>query len=289
MLLGNERRVDLGEYPEGECVPFSLRLLFFLLLGRLPCSLGVGHRVNLALGIFVCLCLCRQHIRQGLCDDVVHASPGHGGVGAIVHNSVGEPRHKLLLHFPLHGIVEETRVVEPVEDVAHEAIEITPCERLRSHLLPHRFLPFHTFFLLCDAPHLFLHLADLCSLHALQCHELCVAKLLKVLLVSAHSREFLLLHDLHQTLLKSLADKDLKDGLHLKVKVEEVAVLNLCLDVDANLHRDEERRRRSIHERIRLRRHIRLGDRVHQFLEVLFRLYVHVPSAFDGLGCPRRL
>ena len=107
--------------------------------------------------------------------------------------------------------------------------------------------------------------------------------------MSAHGREFLLLHDLHQALFQSLADEHLQDGLHLKIKVEEVTILNLGLDVDANLHRDKERGRRPVHERVRLRGDLGLGDRIHQLLEVLFRLYVHVPSALHGLGGSRRL
>ena len=82
-----------------------------------------------------------------------------------------------------------------------------------------------------------LRLAPLRRFHALRRNELSVANLLEVLLVRAHSRQLFLLHHLHQTLLKRFPDEHLQDGLHLKVKVKEVAALNLRLDIHANLHR----------------------------------------------------
>ena len=72
-------------------------------------------------------------------------------------------------------------------------------------------------------PLLLLDLPLLGRLHALRCNELRVPDLLKVLLVRTHGRQFLLLKDLHQALLQDLAHKDLKDRLHLKIKVEQVA------------------------------------------------------------------
>jgi hypothetical protein len=42
-------------------------------------------------------------------------------------------------------------------------------------------------------------------------------------LVRAHGRKLLLLQHLHQALLQHLAHQHLQDGLHLKVKVKQVA------------------------------------------------------------------
>jgi len=152
-------------------------------------------------------------------------------------------------------------------------------------------------------------------LEALGLGELGVADLLKVLLVRLHRRELLLLHHFHHRLLQRLAHEHLEDRLDLGVEVEEVAVVDLRLDVDARLHRDEDRRRKLVHERVGLRRErgwgvsaaagVARGERgrrgrrrargarlrvnvdldgpVGELLEVLLRLHVDVLAAVDRL------
>ena len=70
---------------------------------------------------------------------------------------------------------------------------------------------------------LLLDLPLLRRLHPLSGNQLRVPDLLKVLLVSAHGRQLLLLEDLHEALLKHLPDENLEDGLHLKVEIKEIA------------------------------------------------------------------
>ena len=114
--------------------------------------------------------------------------------------------------------------------------------------------------------------------------ELCVAHLLKVLLVRAHVLQLLLLHHLHHRLLERLAYEYFENGLHLHIKVKQVALVDLRLHVHASLHRDEHGRGQLVHERIRLRDHVHLHRSVREFLQILLRLHVDVLAAIDRRG-----
>lgn len=89
-----------------------------------------------------------------------------------------------------------------------------------------------------------------------------------MLLVSAHGCELLLLHDLHEALLQRLSHEHLEDGLHLEVEVEEIALLDLGNCIYPCLLWDVERRRRAVHEQIRLGRHLHLRHNIRQLLQV---------------------
>ena len=104
-----------------------------------------------------------------------------------------------------------------------------------------------------------------------------------MLLVCAHVGELLLLHDLHHRLLEGLADEHLEDGLDLHVEVEQVALVDLRLDVDARLHRDEDRRGQLVHEGVGLRVNVHLDRPVGELLEVLLGLHVDVLAPLGRL------
>jgi hypothetical protein len=240
--------------------------------------------VNLALQVFRARCLRGGGVHERLLNDFVDALAGRRRARTLRHDLVLEPRHEIGLDLALHGVVKKSRVVQLVEHVPEKPGRVPARERLRRNLLPRGFLALDALLLLRDAALALLGFAPLRRLHALRRDELRVADLLEVLLVRAHRRELLLLHNLHQALLERLPHEHLQDGLHLEVEVEQVAVLDLRLDVHADLHRDEQRRRRAIRERVRLRHHLSLGHGVRELLQVRLGLDVHVPAPLDRLG-----
>ena len=213
-----------------------------------------------------------------------------------------QPRQEGVADLLLDGVVKVPGLVQVREDVLDDRVEEPPGERGRGDLLPDLALPLEPLLLLVDPPLLLLLLPLLAGLHPLRRDELGVPDLLKVLLVLPHGLELLLLQDLHEPLLKRLADQDLKNRLDLQVKVKDLAALDLGLGVHTRLHRDEPRGGWPVQEGVRLRGDLRLGNRVRELLQVSVGLDVHVPSAVDGLrrrgalqglndllGPPRRL
>mmetsp|Transcript_11126 Transcript_11126/g.23042 ORF Transcript_11126/g.23042 Transcript_11126/m.23042 type:complete len:388 (+) Transcript_11126:10-1173(+) len=159
----------------------------------------------------------------------------------LLRDHLQQLRHEAVVHGQLHGVREDAGVEKVREGAVLEAAEVGRGDAAGDDL-PHRAQVLLALrgLLLQAALHLLLS-ALLGGLHALHLDELRVAAPLEVLLVPPEGLQLLLLQDLHHALLQGLAHQDLEDGLALHVEVEELAVLDLGLDVDADLRGHEER------------------------------------------------
>mmetsp|Transcript_7685 Transcript_7685/g.17694 ORF Transcript_7685/g.17694 Transcript_7685/m.17694 type:complete len:269 (-) Transcript_7685:7-813(-) len=143
--------------------------------------------------------------------------------------------------------------------------------------------------LLRHAPLEFVGTALFCSLHPLNLLQLRIAALFEVFLVPLQRSQLFLLQHFHHALLQSLSHEDLQYRLALYIKVEELPILDLSLNVDADLRRHEQRGRRAIEDEVGLGLCLKLHDSVCQLFEIRIRLHVEVFATWHWLGSPRAL
>mmetsp|Transcript_45044 Transcript_45044/g.107107 ORF Transcript_45044/g.107107 Transcript_45044/m.107107 type:complete len:328 (-) Transcript_45044:15-998(-) len=181
-------------------------------------------------------------------------------------------KHASIPEVKKHPLLDALQVLRgnlPGQDLAHGAQVLLPLGSLLGHSPLHLVRP-----------------ALLRGFHALHLQELRVAPLLEVLLVPLQRRQLLLFQHLHHALLQGLAHKHLQHWLALHIEIEQLALLDLRLDVNPDLRGHEERRWWTIKDEVCLRLSLKLHDAVRELLQVRVSLDVHVLPAGDRLRSP---